>query len=565
MKTPLKPRAYTLKLAALACAAAVALLCAAALTAPAPSSAAPPDPVGSITVRAGNYIGPNTTETFTLEKQVFAGSTDCTSGGGPVVTVTGVDQATGHNIPLAPTDSVLLTVPISTVGGGPLTDHVSEQNGPFVQWAPDAASASLASYPPGGSHHICARGPADADPHNFVANFYAGIELFDSCGNERYLYRPGETVTIRVTGGVTFFAEQPRLQAGGGGPNECGFPPFDTTTINTNTDPFVYNMTLPASDADIPGYCSSNNTTTITGNWRVVTYDVPGCGCNRNTITFRVQTDAPVPSCPLAGCPADIEQEAASDSCGANVNYTPPAGGPGETVTCDHAPGSFFNVGTTTVTCTGSLGGECGFDVTVTDHTAPSVTPPANVNAGTDADSCAATGISPGTATATDNCAVTVQGVRGDAQPLNAPYPPGTTTINWTATDASGNSSSAQQTVTVVDDDPPNVSAVSASPSVLWPPNHWMRDVALSYTATDNCGAVSCSVSSVTSNEPADGTGDGDTSPDFEIVGPTLVRLRAERSGSGAGRQYTVNVTCSDGTNSASRSVNVSVPKSQKK
>jgi len=69
----------------------------------------------------------------------------------------------------------------------------------------------------------------------------------------------------------------------------------------------------------------------------------------------------------------------------------------------------------------------------------------------------------------------------------------------------------------------------------------------------------------VLGQDALNGTGDGDTSPDFQIVGPTLVRLRAERAGNGSGRQYTVTVTCSDGTNSASRSVDVNVPKSQKK
>src|SRR5215218_3956959 len=102
-RVPTRPRANTLKLATLAAAPAVLLLCVAALTAPVPSSAAPPDPVGAITVRAGNYLGDITTETFTMEKQVYTGSTNCSSGGGSTVTVSGIDKATGHNIPLAPT------------------------------------------------------------------------------------------------------------------------------------------------------------------------------------------------------------------------------------------------------------------------------------------------------------------------------------------------------------------------------------------------------------------------------------------------------------------------------
>ncbi|MBY0311898.1 MAG: HYR domain-containing protein, partial [Phycisphaerales bacterium] len=52
---------------------------------------------------------------------------------------------------------------------------------------------------------------------------------------------------------------------------------------------------------------------------------------------------------------------------------------------------------------------------------------------------------------ASDNCggSVGVVGTRSDAQPLNAPYPVGVTTITWTATDCSGNMASSAQTVTV--------------------------------------------------------------------------------------------------------------------
>jgi hypothetical protein len=77
---------------------------------------------------------------------------------------------------------------------------------------------------------------------------------------------------------------------------------------------------------------------------------------------------------------------------------------------------------------------------------------------------------------------------------------------------------------------------------------------------------LDCSITSVTSSEPANGTGDGDTAPDFEIVDPSfLVRLRSERAGGGAGRVYNVTVTCTDGTNASSASTTVAVPKSQKK
>ena len=55
----------------------------------------------------------------------------------------------------------------------------------------------------------------------------------------------------------------------------------------------------------------------------------------------------------------------------------------------------------------------------------------------------------------------------------------------------------------------PNIQNASVNPSSLWPPNHKMRDVLVDY----DVGCGTCSLS-VTSNEPINGTGDGDTEPD---------------------------------------------------
>ena len=203
--------------------------------------------------------------------------------------------------------------------------------------------------------------------------------------------------------------------------------------------------------------------------------------------------------------------------------------------------------------------------ITVMDNTPPVVTPPANVGADADSNSCSAT-LNPGAATATDNCSgsVSVSGARSDSQPLNTPYPVGVTTITWTATDAHGNSSSANQTVTVTDAQAPTVTNPSASPSSLWPPNHKMADVTVSYNATDNCGGVNCVIGSVASNESINGTGDGDTAPDWLIVDSHHVQIRAERSGNGNGRVYTITVVCTDGSNNVTtKTVTVTVPKSQ--
>jgi len=68
----------------------------------------------------------------------------------------------------------------------------------------------------------------------------------------------------------------------------------------------------------------------------------------------------------------------------------------------------------------------------------------------------------------------------------------------------------------------------------------------------------------VTSNEPVNGTDDGDTAPDWQIVNNHLVRLRAERSGIGTGRIYTITVRCTDQYgNHTFKTVLVTVPLSQ--
>ena len=143
-------------------------------------------------------------------------------------------------------------------------------------------------------------------------------------------------------------------------------------------------------------------------------------------------------------------------------------------------------------------------------------------------------------------------------------FPVGTTTVTATVTRADSSTESCTFDVTVNDTEGPVISGASATPSYLWPPNHKMRNVTINYSATDNCtasGSITCSIISVTSNEPVNGTDDGDTAPDWEIVNNHLVRLRAERSGIGTGRIYTITIRCTDGAgNHTLRQVTVTVP-----
>ena len=108
----------------------------------------------------------------------------------------------------------------------------------------------------------------------------------------------------------------------------------------------------------------------------------------------------------------------------------------------------------------------------------------------------------------------------------------------------------------------PVITDVSASPNMLWPPNHKMRDVLVKYLTSSNCpGRITNCQLSVTSNEPVEGTGDGNTSPDWIVIDNRHVSLRAERSGTGNGRIYTLTITCTDPYgNVATNSTTVTVP-----
>ncbi len=152
---------------------------------------------------------------------------------------------------------------------------------------------------------------------------------------------------------------------------------------------------------------------------------------------------------------------------------------------------------------------------------------------------------------------------RGMVQ-LVAEFPQGTNKVDLMVADGTGNVVSCGTTVKVVDRLPPVIRSVEAQPSVLWPPNHKMVDIRLKANIKDFCDDAKLKIVSVTSNEPQNGLGDGDMSPDWEIIGDHQLKLRAERSGKGNGRTYTITVCAEDstGNKSANRIVYVKVPKS---
>jgi uncharacterized repeat protein (TIGR01451 family) len=136
-----------------------------------------------------------------------------------------------------------------------------------------------------------------------------------------------------------------------------------------------------------------------------------------------------------------------------------------------------------------------------------------------------------------------------------------TATVSAFTPDPDPTNNSATATTTA-SNPAPTITDATADPSVLWPPNHRMVNVTVSYDVTDNCPLPpgSCTLS-VTSNEAVNGKGDGDTSPDWIVLDDHHVLLRAERAGNGNGRIYTITITCIDsGGNSSTQQVEVTVP-----
>jgi hypothetical protein len=139
--------------------------------------------------------------------------------------------------------------------------------------------------------------------------------------------------------------------------------------------------------------------------------------------------------------------------------------------------------------------------------------------------------------------------------------------VSVTATDACGADTNEFAEAVVTDETPP-VIEVTLDPDTLWPPNHKLVDIVATVVATDNCGGVNTVLSSIVSDEPENGTGDGDTTPDVagaELNTPDLdFQLRAERAGLEDGRTYTVTYTAEDGSgNETGDSATVEVPHSQ--
>jgi hypothetical protein len=163
----------------------------------------------------------------------------------------------------------------------------------------------------------------------------------------------------------------------------------------------------------------------------------------------------------------------------------------------------------------------------------------------------------------------------GSGQSIGHTFGLGSHTVTLVVTDSFGETGTDDAVITVQDTTPPELS-ISVSPAVLWPPDHKMALVTPTWTVSDICDeSPTVKLVGITMNE-ADKTltydamfddtlGDGRTANDIQVGQNGLIYLRAERSGTGTGRIYTLTwQAIDDSGNVTRRSATVTVPRDQR-
>ncbi|WP_405198558.1 tandem-95 repeat protein [Christiangramia sp. LLG6405-1] len=255
---------------------------------------------------------------------------------------------------------------------------------------------------------------------------------------------------------------------------------FENATATDNCE-----VTVEQNGGPVSGSQFEIGTTTITFTATDAAGNTSECSF---TVTVEDNED------PTIVCPETINQDNDPGLCGAAVSFTLPeisdnSGDVSLVQTAGPASGETFPVGTTTVsfTATDAAGNTsfCSFDVIVTDSEAPVVEEMEDITVNNDAGVCGAV-VDFGIIGATDNCELeSVEVTEGLTS--GSEFPVGTTTVTYTVTDVAGNTTTESFTVTVNDNEAPEISC---------PANMTIdTETGVSYaivdfenaTATDNC------------------------------------------------------------------------------
>jgi len=341
---------------------------------------------------------------------------------------------------------------------------------------------------------------------------------------------------------------------GGGDPDDLPVKGPSTTTVSFGAGPFTYTGSAfiatasvsPGGDATITysGDCTNAGSSCTA----TATYDGDSTHFG-STATASITID-PVPTTTSVSFGAASyvytgSAIGATASAGATITYS----------------GSCTNVGTCTATATTAgdanhIGSQASAQATIVRATATIAATPYDVEYDGQ----------PHTA------AFTITGVNGETGAIVGTVTQNTTHTNvgtysdtWSFAGANYAGIGATTIINKIKDTTaPVITSVSNNAPSLWPPNHKMVAVSVSALANDLVGVTSLKIINVTSSEPDNGLGDGDTAGDVVITGPLSVNLRAERGGGGNGRTYTITVEARDAAgNATTKTCTVVVPKSQ--
>ncbi len=265
----------------------------------------------------------------------------------------------------------------------------------------------------------------------------------------------------------------------------------------------------------------------------LVTYTVEDPSQNITSASFQVfvsEDESPV----LTGIPQSTTISAEPGLCGASFDWIPPTATDNCQVASEnstHLPGDFFPIGVTTVSYTaidaaGNTTSE-SFNIEVLDQENPVLSGmPLDVSLSVETGLCSAshgwTDPIP-----TDNCGIA--DLSSDIQ-SGFNFPLGTTMVTYSVTDLSGNTSTGQFSVSIVDDELPTISGVPAQVLVnniqdqCGANAEWVAP-----TAADNCELIS-----LTSTH---------ASGDFFSNGETVVTLTAtDAAGNISASSFSVHV-----------------------
>jgi uncharacterized repeat protein (TIGR01451 family) len=242
-----------------------------------------PAAAGTITVRVvSNLAGIIPTDTASIRKRVFTGSTSCTTGGGPTIDVPNVNSGAGHVITLTAADSVLLqTFPYSDRNGG--IQGLQFPDGNSVDFLP--------------ANSYCVHGFDNTNHNaNIVVTTAVQTLAFDTNTNTctttpKYLFNAGEKVCARVSGSGGTVATPWKMFLFGGRNNSCSLF-FSNQQVTAESQTFTF--TLPANNAAIPAGCTAGGTTQITGDWQARVDD--NTNNFKGAINFRLRDPANVNS-----------------------------------------------------------------------------------------------------------------------------------------------------------------------------------------------------------------------------------------------------------------------------